>query len=111
MDSYIVRVVLHHTDSSNDYTDLHAEMAKQEFKQTITGKDDNGKEEVCDLPGGMYSLLENNTTVKEVHARASKAVAEVMKDEKASVKAANKPASVFVAQTTALRWTGLPFKK
>ena len=100
---FIARVVLHHTDSSDDYTDLHAEMETRGFSRTIS----NNSQARYRLPPGEYFFESTLYTTNQVADLARAAVAAVMTDENIKVKAANKTPSVLVTSSNDISWSGL----
>ncbi|MFD2788061.1 hypothetical protein [Hymenobacter rubripertinctus] len=108
MPTYFARVVLHRTDSSDDYTDLHTEMDVIGFKRSIIGSNKKSYR----LPSGMYYFDSSRsgdlyTTANAAHDAAATAVAKVMRDEKLYVKNANKPPTILVITVDESVWTGL----
>lgn len=109
MPAYFARIVLHHTDSSDDYTDLHTEMAAIGFGQTIFGETNK---RMYKLPSGMYYFDSSRngdrySTISAAHIAAAAAVAKVMQDEKSYVKNANQPPTVLIIATSQSMWAGL----
>jgi hypothetical protein len=108
--SYTARVVLHRTDGSDDYTDLHVLLEQQGFKRIITADDDKQYK----LPAGTYffdATAPLNTyqgyTLEKAYQAVEMAVAEVMRDERRYIQDANTPPSIFVVQSDVAIWSGL----
>jgi hypothetical protein len=87
---FTTRVELHNADWS-DYTQLHAQMKRQGFVQTISSSD--GK--VYELPPAEY-FLEGGLTKTQVLERA-----------KAAAGAVKKSFAAVVSETTGMTWSGL----
>jgi hypothetical protein len=99
---FIVRVVLHRTDGSDDYTDLHAEMRKRGFSRTIDS--DDGK--TYRLPPAEY-FIESPATTDRIKELAEEAVDAVMADEETYIQRANKQPTILVTSSAHITWSGL----
>jgi hypothetical protein len=91
MGQYTVRIELHNA-SYLDYENLHAEMGRRGFSQTIRG--DNGR--LYKLPTAEYDIT-SSASIDQIRAAGAAAVAST-----------GRTGMVLVSQATARAWQGLP---
>ncbi|MCA8830506.1 hypothetical protein [Hymenobacter pini] len=110
MNSYIARVVLHRTDGSDDYADLHAEMLKIGFRRDI---EDQEKVKYR-LPSGTYHYDVarpvsgvQHRSIDAVYNSVKAAIEKVMEDETLYIRQANRPPSILISQADETTWSGL----
>jgi hypothetical protein len=111
MPNYLARVVLHRTDGSDDYTDLHTEMDNRGFSQRLSNYDPRFPSSTVQLPGGTYFFdaarpmnRAKNYSLDEAYKAVQAAISTVMLDEKQYIKDYNNPPTLLVFQVDAGRW-------
>jgi len=80
MSNYAIRVELRGNPTYDQYTTLHALMAKQGFLQTINGNDNQGKQQKFNLPHAVYYGASNPSCGAVRDAVISAVKTQVQKD-------------------------------
>lgn len=114
--SFLARIVLHYTEDSNEYAQFRTLMNGLGFLKSIHRPNEYGVNRHYSLPGGTFffdathplNQFKGFITLEECYTHINSAVESLMRGKGSKEKAANTPASVFVATTgNNLKFSGL----
>lgn len=108
-DGFLVRIELHGIKNSNDYKNLRQYLKEDEFQDFFIAA---GNQQRFELPRATYfypalSMRQRQVGPSEVHKKAEEAVKAAIEAEPLKTILDNKDATIIVAKSQTIYWTGL----